>query len=143
MREFSDDRPSHLWERVVDTVTGAVAGLFQRRQYGLAGVRMGSGKKMNRYECARTKWKPSSRLRLRVCLECRNRFPSAGSESRFCPKCTRKLEDVRARMFTESPVRALLDELEDLFDTEMLARNQGRKKLDAIAREKRKRALGC
>lgn len=108
----------------------------------MAGVHMGSSKKVSQYEQARTKWRPSSRLRLRVCLECRERFPSAGPDSRFCPKCTRKIEDVRARMFTESPTRVLLDELDELFDSELAPRAKSRLLLDSVAREKRRAALG-
>ena len=94
---------------------------------------------MNVYEeIARTKWKPSGVLRLRVCIHCRSTFPSAGSDERRCSKCAKKLEDARARAFTPNPESEVKDMLDDWFDEELVDRRRRDNKHDSERRIRRR-----
>lgn len=74
---------------------------------------------VEREEKARTKWKRASCLRLRPCIGCQHRFPSAGAEERRCTRCTKKLDDARARAFTDNPENKAKEELESIFDIDI------------------------
>lgn len=93
-------------------------------------------------EKARTKWKRASTLRLRVCINCRLRFPSAGSDERRCSKCTKKMEDARARAFTSSPESDVKDLLDDWFDEELIERRKREVKHDSERRSRRQSERG-
>jgi hypothetical protein len=99
------------------------------------------GNRQKAIDLVRTKWRLSAKLRMRMCLECREYFPSAGPESRFCPKCLRRIDEARARLACDSPAQLLLAELEDWFDPEIAERAKQRLILDTAARLRRRQQL--
>ena len=93
-------------------------------------------------EHARTKWKRVSNLRLRPCIGCTHVFPSAGAEERRCIKCTKKLDDARARAFTDSPEQKTKEELEAIFDLDIAAKRVRNAKHDSERRILRRNLAG-
>lgn len=86
---------------------------------------------------AKTKWKKSARTRLRICLGCGKVFPSAGAEERMCARCTRRIEDARARACTDNPDRAISEFFDSYFDPDLVDRRKREEKHDSERRIRR------
>lgn len=91
-------------------------------------------------EAFKTRWRTISNIRLRLCVDCRSRFPSAGKEERFCEKCSKSIAEARARPFIDKG-EDFKRELEESFDLEQANRvKENEKWRDA---QRIKRQLAC
>jgi hypothetical protein len=89
-----------------------------------------------------TKWKRFSPKRLRQCIDCGRLFPSANPEERRCAKCTKSMEDARARAYTVSDEAELKLFIDEHFNYDLVDRRDRSRKIDNEAREERRRLLG-
>ena len=85
-------------------------------------------------EKVRTKWKRSSSLRLRRCMGCHVLVPSAGPDERRCFKCTKRLDDARARAYTPNPETEFKKFMDEWFDDELVDRRRREEKHDSERR---------